>query len=107
MDGRFHLAAIGRVTAPGRRIVRAVNLDDLAFFILHDTRARYEEAPAKTNFLTWRKPEELLRRIFFEIVLLDIKDTRERNFSRPGRGVFRIVDCIHLLDLPFRVVVDY
>ena len=49
MNGGFHLAPVRRIPAAGRRIVGAVDLDDLAVFVLHDAGTGDEIAVAQTD----------------------------------------------------------
>ena len=67
---------------PGRRIVRAAQLDDVSRSVLDHVRARDEVAVAKPNLPPGREAEELLRRILHEIVALDVELARERDLPR-------------------------
>src|SRR5262249_39721184 len=106
MDGRLHLPSVGGVAAARGRIVSAVNFDDLALVVLDYTPGRDEVGIAQPNFFAGRKTEVALRRIFAEIVLLDIEHARKGNFAHAGALVFGIIDRFHFLGLALRIVVD-
>jgi len=50
---------------------------------------------------------KLLGRIFTKVIALDIELSAERHLARAHRRIFRIVDGLQLLELPFRIVVDH
>src|SRR5579884_276973 len=107
VDGRLHLAIVRRVAALGRRVVGAVQRENLAgFFVLGDADALDEIGVAQPYFPAGSQAKVIFRRIFTEILLLDIQLFRERNFARSGAGVFGIVDGVELLDLAFGIIVD-
>src|SRR5579871_4586227 len=82
VDGGLHFPAVGRVTAARSRVIRAVNLRDVARVrILHHTRTGDEVAVAQTHFLAGREPVILLWRYLAEIVLLDVEYPREGHFA--------------------------
>ena len=82
MDGGLHLAAVGRVAATRRRIVGAAQFGHLALGVLHDFTASNEIGVAQAHLGARRQPEEFLRRIFHEVVLLDVKFAREFYLAR-------------------------
>src|SRR5205823_7454196 len=75
-----------------------------ATLILHDLSARDEVRTPKAYFAAEGKPEELFRRVFHEIVLLDVQHSRKRHPSRASRRILRVVDQVDLFDLAFRVI---
>jgi hypothetical protein len=68
---RLHLAAVRRVASARRGIVGAAQLHDLSGAVLHDFVAGDEIGAAKPHLPARRQPEELLRRIFPEIIPFD------------------------------------
>ena len=86
MHGRLDLAAIGRIAASGGGIVGTAQLDDFAGRILHHLATGDEIRVAQPDFVTRRQSEELLRRIFHEIVALDIELPSERHATRARVG---------------------
>src|SRR5208283_2967790 len=92
VDGRLHLAGVGRVAAPCRWIVVAMDLTNLAgLLVLHHAGALDEVPPAQPDLTAGRQPEELLWRIFAEIILFNVEHARELHVPRPGAGIFGIV----------------
>src|SRR5436309_321918 len=83
-----HVAPVWRVASARCRVVGTVNFPNLAgFLILHCAGAGNEVAIAQPHFATRREAEELLRRIFAEIILFDVQDLRERHLARSSAGV--------------------
>ena len=100
---RLHLAAVGRrVAAAGLGIVGAAERGDGPVGILIDADATDEVGVAETHFVARRQAEELLRRVFHEVVALDPNLAAEGNRARTGRRVLRIVDRVERLALIFR-----
>ena len=91
MDGGLHFAAVGRVAAAGGGVVGAVHFGDFALLVLDHAGALDEVGVAQAHFAAGREAEEFLRRIFAEIVLLDVEHLGERHFARAGGGDLR--DC--------------
>src|SRR5438445_5278812 len=106
MDGRLHLAPVRRIATTRRRIVRAMNFDDLAFIVLHQARARNEVAVAQPNLASWRETEIFRRRHFTEVILLDVEHAREWNLAASSAFIFRFIYRIHLFVLVLRIIVD-
>ena len=74
VDRGLHLAAIRWSIATARgRIIGAVHLDGLTFFILHHFCALHEVGVAQTHFPARRETEILLRRMLPKIILLDVQ----------------------------------
>ena len=82
---RLDLAAVRRVAAARRRIVRAAQLDDSPASSLTTPLAGDEVRVAQAHFAARREAEEFLRRILAEVVLLDVEHARERHLARAGR----------------------
>ena len=73
MDGRLHLAAIGRrVAAAGGGVVGAMHFGDFARGVFDYAGALDEIAVAQANLASGREAEEFFGRIFAEILLLDV-----------------------------------
>src|SRR4030042_2212320 len=104
--GSFHLAAAPCSPALCLRVIGAMQLDRFASVILHSPDTFDDVRISQSHLTTRSETEEFLRRAFHEIVPLDVKHARKRHFSRPHTRVFRIIDRIHLLYLPFGVIVD-
>ena len=104
MQRRLDLAAIRRIAAPGRRIVGAAQLDDLAGGVLDHLGAGDEIGVTKADLAAWSQAEELLRRIFHEVVALDEDFAAERDAPGAERGVVGMVGHLHLLGLAVRVI---
>src|SRR5688572_30341406 len=102
----LHFPSIGRIATLRRGVVGRANLGNLARSVLHDARASDEIGPAQADFPSRRETEELGRRIFSEVIALDVNLPAEWNFALPRRGVLRIVHRIELLALPLRIVLD-
>ncbi len=106
MNCRFHLSPIRRRAAARRRIVGAAQLDDVPRLVLDHTFALQEVRVAEPHFAAGSETEELLGRVFTEVILLDVEHPRERNFSRSHRRIFRVVDGVELLDLVLGIILD-
>src|SRR5438128_8913193 len=93
VDRSFDLAAVRSITAAGRWVVGAVQLDDRsALRVLHYTYTLDEIRIAQANFPGRRQAEEVLRRVFAKVILLDVEDARERHCPRARRRIFGVVD---------------
>ena len=66
----------------GRGIIGAPQLGDFARFILHDADAFDEIGIAQAHLIARRQPKEFLRRVFHEIILLDIELAAEGDAPR-------------------------
>src|SRR5262249_36105436 len=103
-----HLAAVRGIAAARRRVVRAAQLDDLPRGGgLYDADALDEVGVAQPHFLAGCQAGITLWRILAEVVLFDVQDPGEGALAGAGRGVFRIVDGFHFLDLALGVVLDH
>jgi len=87
-------------------VVGAAHRDHGPARVLLDPRAGHEVRVPEPHLSPGREPEEVLRRVLAEVVLLDVQHLRERHLSRPGRRILRVVDRVHVLGLPVRVVLD-
>src|SRR5262249_52744648 len=105
VDGALH-GTSAAVAADGGRIVRAADLRDLAIGTQREVGAFDDVRVAQPNFGPGRQPEILLRRDLAKVVALDPQFATERHLARARRGIFGIVDGIHLLDFAFGVVRD-
>ncbi len=106
MDGPLHLAPAG-VAAARVRVVGAAHRHHLPGGVALDARALDDVGVAQAHLGTGREPEVLRRRRIAEVVLLYIKDAGEGHLAAAGRRVLGVVDSVHLLDLPLRVVLDH
>src|SRR5262245_55191591 len=88
--------ACRRVSTTCRRVICAAQLGDVAGLVLYDLLASDEVRVSKANLAPGRKSEELLRRIFTKIILLDIEHATEWHLTGTGIRIFRIVDGIEL-----------
>ena len=104
VHGGFHLAAIRGIAAARRRIVGATEFDNLTVRILHHLGTGDEVGAAQTHLAARGQAEELLRRIFAEVVALDVQLARERYLARACRRIFRVIDDVDLLHLPLGIV---
>jgi len=89
------------------RVIRAVNFRYIAVFIFHKALTLNKICMHQTNFISREQTEILLRRLFHKIFPLNIKFTTERNFSLSQFFVLKIVRNIQILNLSFRIIVDY
>src|SRR4030042_5510076 len=85
VDGSLHLAVAGVGTAPGARIVSAVQLNDLSVIVFNDIRAFDNIGVPQPYFLVGRKAKELLMRHFLEVVLLNIEFAAEGDLAGSHR----------------------
>src|SRR5215472_4081966 len=106
MDGGLHFTAIRSVATSGLRIVRAVHFRDRARCVLRYVCALDEVPATQANLASWCEAEELFRRIFAEVVLLDVQLAREDDVASSGSGILGIVDDFEMLDFPLRIVVN-
>src|SRR5690348_5180708 len=104
---RLRPAPVGGVAAARLRIVGAAELDDLAARVLDHVGAGHEVGVAQTHFAAGGEAEELAWRVLHEVVAFDPELAREGHLACPGRGILRVVDGLHLLDLPLWVVLDH
>ena len=92
VEGALHLAAcIGAAAALAFRVVRAVQLDDVAGFVLDDVFTLDDIAVFQADFLARSQAEELLNRFFHEVVLFDVDGLAEGNLTGAHGFVFLIV----------------
>src|SRR5207247_1518637 len=77
------------------------------FLMLHHPGTGNEISVAQPHFASWREAVELFGRIFAEVVLLNVEHARKWNFSGSGAGVFWVIDCLHLLNSVFWIVVNH
>ncbi len=103
----FHAAAVRRVTAARGRVVRAPQLHDVARIVLDHISAHDEVGTSQPYLLPRREPEELLRRIFAEVVLLYVEHASERHLSRAGTGILGVVDDVDLFNLAVGIVREH
>src|ERR1700722_18286059 len=107
MHGRLDLAAIRRIAAFGGGIVDAAQFGDLTRSVLHHFATLDEISVAQPHFGARRQPEELLGRIFHEVVLLDVEFAAKRDFTRAGGRIVRVIDGFELFRPAFRVILDH
>src|SRR5262249_56883803 len=86
MDRGLDLAAVGRVAAAGRRVIGALERNNLPGVVFHRFATRDEIGVAQAHFGARRKPEELLRRVLHEILALDVELAREADAAGARRG---------------------
>ena len=106
VESGLYLAAVGRVTAFGGRIVGASDFHDLAALILHNLCARDEIGITKAHFATRCQAEEFLRRILHEVVALDPQFPTKRDLASSRRRILGVVHTLQMLNVTFRVVLD-
>ncbi len=106
MQGGLHLAPVRRVAATGRRIIGALELDDLAGGILHHLAASDEIGVAQPHLAPGRKTVEFLGRHFHEVVALDIELAAEADAPDARGRILGAVDGIELLARTVRVIFD-
>ena len=88
VDGALDLAVVGGVAAPGRGIVAAAHFRDFPRGgILGEARAGDDIAVTEPDHVAGEEAEILGRRIFREVLALDIQDLGEGDLSRPAAGI--------------------
>src|SRR5215472_818086 len=107
MDGGFNLPAIGSIAPASRRIVGAVDLNQVAARVLHHVGTGHEIAVTQPDFAAWRETKVTLGRGFAKIILLDVEHSGKRYRASAGTCVFWVVDRFHLLSFVFWIIVDY
>src|SRR6202051_5239757 len=95
MDGGFHLSPIWGVASSGGGVVGAMHFDHLSFVVLHHIPGGNEISVAQAYFAPWREAVILFRRIFAEIVLLNVENFGKRNF---GLACAFVLGIIHGVD---------
>ena len=107
MNGGLDLTSIRCVAAARRRIVCATQLSHLSLGVLQGLTTGDEIGIAQAHFGARGEPEEFLRRVLHEIVLLDINLACKLDLSDSRCGVVRMIYSLKVLDLPFRIVLDH
>ena len=90
----------------GLRVVGAAQLHDITVGVLNGFFALDDVGVAQTYFATGREAEKFLRRVFFEIILLDVQHARKRHRTRAGAFVFRVVDGDQFFHLTFGIILN-
>ncbi|MPM51394.1 hypothetical protein SDC9_98142 [bioreactor metagenome] len=107
MNGALDLAAVGGIAAAGFRVVHGAQRGNVPRGVFFHAGAPDEVAVTQPDLTVGRETEIAFDRRFHEVGTLDVDFPGKRHLPRPGRGVFRIVDRVEILDLPLRVVFDH
>ena len=106
MQRALDLAAVGRVSASGSRVVSAVDFRDVAFGILDHVSAFYEIGVAQADLGAGRETVELLGRVFHKVFAFNVKLAGELHLPCAHAFVFGVIDGIQFFLLAFGVVID-
>src|SRR5690606_1462531 len=107
MDRTLHLAAGKPAAALRFRIVSAVDLHYIAFFILDHFIAFDEISMLQTHLIAREQAEILAWRVLHEVLALNINFPGERDLAMAHFRVLAVVLSFEQFGLPFRVVRDY
>ena len=79
----------------------------IAVFILFKIYTFHKICVHQADFISWEKPEVLLRRLLHKIISLDVQLTPERYFSAAQFFIFQIVRNIQIFNLILRIIIDH
>ena len=106
VDSAPDLAPVRRRAPPRLGIVSTVQFHHLAaFFVLYYIHAGNVVAVAQPHLAAGPQTEKFPRRIFAEIIALDVEFARKGHQPRPHTLILWIVHCLQLFDLIFRIIV--
>ena len=101
----FDLAVgVGTTAALAFRIIRAVQFDDVAVFILDDFFSLDDVRIFEADFLARSQAEEFLDRFFHEVIAFNVKVLAERHFTRAHGFIFLVVVGCHRFRLAVGIV---
>ena len=106
MDDTLYTATVARRAVARKRVVGAVQFDDVARSILDDLVALDKVGVAQTYLVTRGETEILFGRIIHKVVALDIDDLRERHLARTCGSILWIIDRFAHLDFALLPIGD-
>ena len=105
VNNTFHLAPF-RISSKCRRVIAAMQLDDLIIGILDDLVTTNDIGIAKTDLSSCYQALELAGGLLPEIITIDINLSSERKGSRTHRLILGMVCSLQILDLVLCVIRD-
>ena len=106
MQRGLDLSAVRAVAASRGGVVGAAKLDHLARVVLDHVHAGDEVRVSQSHLAPRRHAEELARRVFHEVLPLDVQLAGEGHLASPGLWVFGVIDRVELLDLALGIIGD-
>src|SRR4030065_2107553 len=104
---RFDLATVWSVSTACCRVIGTMQFNNFASLLVLNNFYTFDKiCVAKADLPSGSQTEKLFWWRFAKIFLFNVQHARERNLSRPHRGILRVVYSLQLFSLVFRIILD-